>query len=58
MKSLFFTICLIAGFAYNAQSQKMAAQLQSKKWYANGAVGKGVKTADYRDSAQLLPLCI
>ena len=41
MKSLFFTICLIAGIAYNAQSQKMAAQLQSKNWYVNGTVGKG-----------------
>ena len=41
MKSLFFTICLIAGIAYNAQSQKMAAQLQSKKWYVNGNVGNG-----------------
>lgn len=44
MKELFFTICLVAGLAYSAQSQKMAAQLQSKKWYANGTVGKGAIT--------------
>ncbi|HWY12773.1 MAG TPA: hypothetical protein VN026_15675 [Bacteroidia bacterium] len=44
MKSLFFTICFIAGIVYNAQSQKMAAQLQSKKWYVNGNVGKGALT--------------
>jgi hypothetical protein len=44
MKSLFFTLCLIAGIAYNAQSQKMAAQLQSKKWFVNGNVGKGTLT--------------
>lgn len=44
MKSLFFTICLIAGIAYNAQSQKMADQLQSKKWFVNGNVGKGALT--------------
>lgn len=44
MKSLFFTICLIVAFAFNAQSQKMAAQLQSKKWYANGTLGKGAIT--------------
>jgi hypothetical protein len=44
MKSLFFTICLIAAFAFNAHAQKMAAQLQSKKWYVNGNVGKGALT--------------
>lgn len=41
MKSLFFTICLIAGIAYNAQSQKMAATLQSKNWFVSGNIGKG-----------------
>ena len=41
MKSLFFTICLVAAFAFNAHSQKMAAQLQSKKWFVNGTLGKG-----------------
>jgi hypothetical protein len=39
MKSLFFTICLVIAFAFNAHSQKMAAQLQSKTWYAMGVVG-------------------
>jgi hypothetical protein len=41
MKSLFFTICIIAAFAFTANAQKMAAQLQSKKWHANGTIGKG-----------------
>ena len=44
MKSLFFTICLVAAFAFNAQSQKMAAQLQSKKWFVKGTVGAGALT--------------
>lgn len=52
MKSLFFTICLVAGLAYNAQSQKMAAQLQSKKWYANGTVGKGAITLRAAETAK------
>lgn len=41
MKSLFLTISLIAAFAFSANAQKMATQLQSKKWYVNGNVGKG-----------------
>ena len=53
MKSLFFTICLVAGLAYNAQSQKMAAQLQSKKWYANGSVGKGTITLRAAETAKM-----
>jgi len=44
MKSLFFTIFLIGGIAFNMQSQKMAATLQSKNWYVNGTVGKGALT--------------
>jgi hypothetical protein len=44
MKSLFFTICLLAAFAFNAGAQKMAAQLQSKKWYANGSLGNSAIT--------------
>lgn len=44
MKSLFLTICLVAAFAFNAQSQKMAAQLQSKKWFVKGTVGSGALT--------------
>jgi hypothetical protein len=39
MKSLFFTICLTAAFICNAQTQKMAVQLQSKSWFVNGTVG-------------------
>jgi hypothetical protein len=39
MKSLFFTTCLVIAFAFNAHSQKMASQLQSKTWYAFGTVG-------------------
>ena len=49
MKSLFFTICLVAAFTFNANSQKMAAQLQSKTWHATGTVGNGsiiLKTAE------------
>jgi hypothetical protein len=41
MKSLFFTICLSIAFSFQANAQKMAAQLQSKKWFANGVIGKG-----------------
>jgi hypothetical protein len=44
MKSLFFTICLIAVFTFQSNAQKMAAQLQSKKWYVNGNPGKGTMT--------------
>lgn len=44
MKSLFFTICLVAAFTFNAQSQKMAAQLQSKKWFVSGTLGTGALT--------------
>jgi hypothetical protein len=44
MKSLFFTICLIAAFAFQTNAQKMAAQLQSKKWFVNGNVGKNTMT--------------
>lgn len=53
MKSLFFTICLVAAFAFNANSQKMAAQLQSKKWYANGTVGKGSITLYAAETAKV-----
>lgn len=53
MKSLFFTICLVIAFAFNAQSQKMAAQLQSKKWYANGVIGKGVITLRAAETAKV-----
>jgi hypothetical protein len=53
MKSLFFTICLVAAFAFNAQSQKMAAQLQSKKWYAHGTVGKGSITLHAAETAKI-----
>ena len=52
MKSLFFTISLVIAFAFNAQSQKMATQLQSKKWYANGVVGKGTITLRAAETAK------
>ena len=39
MRSLFFTICLVAAFVCNAQNQKMAVQLQSKNWFVTGTVG-------------------
>ncbi len=52
MKSLFFTICLIVGLAYNAQSQKMAAQLRSKKWYADGTLGNGAITLKTTQAAK------
>jgi hypothetical protein len=44
MKSLFFTICLVAAFTFNAQSQKMAEQLQSKSWFVTGTIGNGALT--------------
>ena len=52
MKSLFFTISLVIAFAFNAHSQKMAAQLQSKKWFANGVVGKGTITLRAAETAK------
>ena len=52
MKSLFFTISLVIAFAFNAQSQKTAPQLQSKKWFANGVVGKGTITLRAAETAK------
>lgn len=54
MKSLYFTICLVVAFAFTGQSQKMAAQLQSKTWYASGTVGNGpitLKTTEPTEKA-------